>query len=70
MKELTNQEYISTQLIKFNVTDSAISELSKQSTQLVIDGPSDKQGYNAVHSKRMEIRSLRVSVDKKEKRAC
>lgn len=59
-----NQE---NQLIEFNVTDSAIAELKEKYLPLVINGIEDKNGYKAVKSARMIVKTHRVDVDKRRK---
>jgi chemotaxis protein histidine kinase CheA len=55
---------INTELKKFNVTDIAIAELSKRYMPLVIAGLDDKEGFDAVHEARMDIKARRIEVTK------
>jgi hypothetical protein len=51
----------------YNLTTAKIAELAQAYLPLKIAGVSDKQGYIQVHEARMEIKGLRVAVDKKRK---
>lgn len=66
-----DEQLLSTELQKFNVTDAAISELSSKYMGLKIDGIDDKKGAKAVHEALMDVKGRRVAVQKigKELRA-
>lgn len=51
----------------YNLTTAKIAELAKAYLPLKIAGVNDKQGYLQVHKARMEVKGLRVAVDKKRK---
>lgn len=51
--------------IRYNLTDAKISKLRESFMPLKIDGIADKEGYLAVHEARMEVKRIRVAVEKK-----
>jgi hypothetical protein len=55
------------EVLKFNVTDAKISELSEQFMSLIIKGIDDKEGFKAVYSARQTVKALRVEVEKTRK---
>jgi len=57
-----------TEIIVFNVTDAAIQELKDKYHSLNINGIDDKDGYNAVHEARMDIKTKRTEVEKRRKK--
>lgn len=57
-----------TELVKFSVSDAAIAELSKKYMSLKVHGLEDRDGLAAVHSARMEVKNLRVDVEKTRKK--
>jgi hypothetical protein len=59
--------FIENELKKFNVTDSAIAELSMQYMPLVINGIDDKEGLKAVNAARKIVKGYRIDVDKRRK---
>lgn len=52
---------------RYNVADEKIAELREKFMPLTIAGVEDRRGYDMVHSARMEIRDLRVTVEKTRK---
>lgn len=58
------QETITKDLARFNITDAVISEKASQYMPLTIRGIDDKPGLDAVHRARMDIKGLRVAVQK------
>ena len=54
-------------LISFSVADVAIAELSAKYMPLKVNGLNDLAGLAAVHDARMEVKGLRVDVEKKRK---
>lgn len=64
-KILTTDEQIKQELAKFNVAESAIAALKQNYGGLVIAGQDDKDGYKAVREAWGDVRSKRVSLEKK-----
>lgn len=56
------------ELVKFSVSDAAIAELSAKYMRLKVRGLDDRDGLAAVHSARMEVKNLRVDVEKTRKK--
>lgn len=54
-------------VVKYNITDAAIAELKAKYGSLEIKGIQDKVGYQAVRTARLEVRTLRASVEKTRK---
>jgi hypothetical protein len=54
-------------LITFSVTDSTIARIQKEYLCLTVKDPSDKVGYAECDTARKEVKSLRVSVEKRRK---
>lgn len=50
---------------RYGVADAKIAELKEKYTVLKIAGVEDKKGYALVHDARMEVRDLRLAVEKK-----
>lgn len=59
--------FITTELQKFNLTDAAIAEIKQQYMPLVINGIEDKEGYKLVKEARILVKTKRVEVEKKRK---
>lgn len=59
--------FIENELKKFNVTDSAISELTEKYMHLKINNFDDKEGYKIVKNARIVMKNYRVDIDKKRK---
>ncbi len=55
------------QVIKFNVTDSAIAEMRNNYMALRIDGYEDKNGYKVVYNARQIVKNKRILVGKTSK---
>ena len=53
--------------VVFSITDSAIAVLREKYMPLKVKGLADKSGLAAVHDARIEVKSLRVDVEKKRK---
>ena len=51
----------------FRISDARIEELQAEYMPLTISGVTDKAGFDLVHSARMDIKDLRVSIDKTRK---
>ena len=51
------------QVVKYNVTDAVIAEMSEMYMGLVITDLDDKEQFDAVHSARMVVRKKRIEVD-------
>jgi chemotaxis protein histidine kinase CheA len=67
-----DQEVISKELVKFGEGLPAslpdyIENLTIKYCQLTINGLEDKEGYDRVHKARMDVRDLRVKIEKKRK---
>ena len=60
-------DYIKTELQKFNVADAVIAKMSAEYLPLKVKGLDDKEGLRKVHDARMVIKSKRVEVEKKRK---
>lgn len=60
-------QIITTELQKFNVTDTAIAHMKEKYMSLSIDGIDDNDGYNAVKSSRMDVKKKRTEVEKVRK---
>lgn len=54
-------------VIKYNVTDQKLAEIEEKYMPLVINGVDDRDGYKVVHDARMDVKRLRVEVDKRRK---
>ena len=63
----TDQEFIDSQLKKYNVTDVALAEIKQRYGELAVHGPDDKAGYDAVKAAISELRTLRTGIEKKRK---
>jgi colicin import membrane protein len=50
---------------QYNVPDARIAELKAKYSGLTIMSVTDKKGYDLVHSARMEVKELRLAVEKK-----
>lgn len=62
-----NEETITKELTRFNITDTAIAKLRTDYMKLKITDISDQKGYALVHHARMDIRDRRVAVTKQGK---
>jgi len=67
MESKMDDNYISTELQKFSITDSAIAELKDSYIHLLINGVGDKNGYANVKNARAHMKSVRLDVEKKRK---
>ena len=65
--EFMENDYIKTELQKFNVADAVIAKMSAEYLPLKVKGLDDKEGLRKVHDARMVIKSKRVEVEKKRK---
>ena len=63
----TDQEFIDSQLKKYNVTDTAIADIRQRYGELAVHGPDDKAGYDAVKAAIADVRSIRTGIEKKRK---
>jgi hypothetical protein len=64
---ITTEDQIKMELAKFNVADSAIAQMKEEYGALVITGPDDKKGYEAVKKAWNLTRTTRTSLEKKGK---
>src|ERR1035437_3439314 len=55
------------EIIEFNITDAAISELSHECLGLTILGLQDKKGYETVNLARKTVKGYRVQIEKRRK---
>lgn len=63
----TDQDFINSQLKKYNVTDAAIADIKQRYGELAVHGPDDKAGYDAVKAAIADVRSIRTGIEKKRK---
>ena len=56
-----------TQVVKYDITNAAIQEMSEMYLPLFITDLEDKEQFDAVHSARMVVRGKRIEVDKRRK---
>ena len=54
-------------IVKYNITDAAISTMESEYLPLTIAGVSDTVGLATVHAARMEVKNTRVEVEKRRK---
>ena len=62
-----DEQYIQTQLERFNITNAALFELQKNYGWLAITDVNDKEGYKAVREARILVKNLRIDIEKKRK---
>ena len=55
------------EVVKYDVTEAAISEMRSIYMDLTVSDIDDKEGFDAVHSARMVVKSKRVAVEKQRK---
>lgn len=55
------------ELIKYNITDSAIAKMESEYMGLVVQGLDDEAGFKMVHQARMVVKGHRVAVEKRRK---
>lgn len=60
-------DFIKTELQKFNVADAVIAKMSADYLPLKVKGLDDKEGLKKVHDARIVIKNKRVEVEKKRK---
>lgn len=66
----TERDLVTEDLMKkFGLTIETIKATGEKYMPLVIRGVEDKAGYNAVHTARMEVRDMRLEVDRRRKAA-
>lgn len=63
----TLEDQIKLEVSKFNLPDAAIEALKEQYGSLTVDGPEDKEGYEAVKDAWHKVRSTRTRLEKKGK---
>lgn len=63
----TDQDFINSQLKKYNVTDAALADIKQRYGELAVHGPDDKAGYDAVKAAIADVRSIRTGIEKKRK---
>lgn len=56
-----------TQIVKYNITDTAIAEMKQNFLSLKINGIEDTTGYLVVKSARIEVKGLRIDIEKTRK---
>lgn len=65
--EEVKENYIAQEIVKFNVTDAALSKYEADYMPLSISGIDDKDGYQKVYEARIEIKTKKSEVEKKRK---
>ena len=55
------------EVVEYNITDAAISEMESLYMGLTISNLGDKKEFKAVHDARMVVKGKRVEVEKKRK---
>lgn len=60
-------EYIKTEIAKYNVTDATITEMRERFMPLAIKGVEDREGYKAVRDARLLVKNTRVGIEHKRK---
>ncbi len=60
-------DFISTELQKFSITDAAISELRTRLLPIKVEGETDKVGHDLARAGRLEVKALRVAIEKTRK---
>lgn len=60
-------ERITSAPITFDVTEATIAEARSRYMALRINGIEDKEGFEAVHAARMEVKKTRIAVEKRHK---
>lgn len=66
-KVISPEEQLKTEIVKFNVSDSAIAAMKETYGGLKIAGPDDKDGYKKTREAWGEVRSTRTKLEKKGK---
>lgn len=56
------------ELVKYDVTEAAISEMRSLYMALTVNDVDDQEGFEAVHSGRMVVKGARVAVEKQRKK--
>lgn len=64
----TNQDFITTQLAKFNLADSQIQQWKGEFLDLQIAGVNDTEGYKVINRSRIFIKDRRVEITKEGKK--
>ena len=49
---------------KYNVTDVALVKLKKKCMEIKVIDPEDKKGYALAHDTRIEVKGIRVTIEK------
>lgn len=57
-------EYIKTEIARFNVADAAIDEMKNRFMSLTINGVDDREGYKAVRESRLLVKGKRIEVER------
>lgn len=63
----TAPDFIQLKLREFNVPDAAISEMAANFLTIKVSGPTDKANADLARSRRLEVKRMRVSVEKTRK---
>lgn len=64
---ITKTDFITTELQKFNVSDSAIAEMRDNFLSIRVADHTDKFHAEVARNRRIEVKNLRVAVEKKRK---
>lgn len=61
------QDFIKTELAKFNIADATIAEMRENFLSIKVADHTDKFHAEVAHNRRMEVRALRINVEKTRK---
>lgn len=64
---LAPQDFIKTELAKFNIADATIAEMRENFLSIKVADHTDKFHAEVAHNRRMEVRALRINVEKTRK---
>lgn len=67
MNEIAQPTYIQSELKKFNINVAEIEKVKEKYSSLAIKDIDDKSGYLAVRTARLDVKGMRVAVDKTRK---
>lgn len=62
------ENFLQSELAKFNLTDTAISQLEKEYMNLSVINPQDEDGFNKVHQAKMVCVKYRTEIEKTRKK--
>lgn len=64
---MEKENFIATELKKFDIADAVISQMGKDYMVLTVSGLDDKEGYKSVKEARLTVKSHRVEVERRRK---